>query len=159
MHKLSFNYIKDVDEFNEKFNIYIDGKKMESEPLMVEPGLHEIKVEQYHILNSVYFLFGAFLMAISFFGYATESAYLLRRWGRFAVNKLTIDVQKDETVTIRLHRHKKWFLSDGYRLNIKYGEIENTKSIEKRNFFTVLGTVVFTLIPFLITAGIIWLFN
>jgi len=159
MHKLSFNYLKDVDEFNEKFYIYIDGKKMESEPLMIEPGLHEIKVEQYHILNSIYFLFGAFLMAINFFASATESAYLLRRWGRFAVNKLTIDVQKDETVTIRLHRHKKWFLSDGYQLNIKCGAIENTKSIEKRNIFTVLGTFVFALIPFLIIAGIIWLFN
>jgi len=78
MHKLSFNYIKYTDEFNKKFNIYIDGKRMKSETLMVEPGLHEIKVEQYHILNSVYFLFGAFLMAISFFGYATESAYLLK---------------------------------------------------------------------------------
>jgi hypothetical protein len=159
MHRLSFNYLKDIDEFNEKLIIFIDGKKMESEPLMIEPGLHEIKVEQYHILNSVYFLFGAFLMAIGFFAYATESAYLLRRWGRFAVNKLTIDVQKDETVTIRLHRHKKWFLNDCYQLNIKFGEIENTRSIEKRNFFTVLGTVVFTLIPFLIIAGIIWLFN
>ena len=159
MHRLSFNYLKDKDEFNEKLNIFIDEKKIESEPLMIEPGLHEIKVEQYHILNNVYFLFGAFLMAISFFGYATESAYLLRRWGRFAVNKLIIDVQKDETVTIRLHRQKKWFLSDRYQLNIKYGEIENTRSIEKRNLFTVLGTFVFTLIPFLIIAGIIWLFN
>jgi hypothetical protein len=159
MHKISFNYLKDVDESNEALIIFIDGKKTESEPLMVEPGLHEIKVEQYHILNSAYFLFGALLMAISFFGYATESAYLFRRWGRFAVNKLTFDVQKDETVTIRLHRHKKWFLSDGYQLNIKYGEIENTRSIEKRNIFTVLGTFVFTLIPFLIIAGIIWLFN
>jgi len=69
-------------------------------------------------------------MAISFFGYAIESAYLLRRWGRFAVNKLTIDVQKDETVTIRLHRHKKWFLSDGYhnfkKLNKKIVWIGNT---------------------------------
>jgi len=159
MHKLSFNYLKDVDEFNEALIIFIDGKKLESEPLMVEAGLHEIKVEQYQILNSVYFMFGALLMAISFFGYTTESAYLLRRWGRFAVNKLTIDVQKDETITIRLHRHKKWFLSDGYQLYIKYGEIENTRSTEKRNLFTILGTVVYALIPFVIIAGIVLLFN
>jgi len=159
MHRLSFNYLKAVDEFNETLIIFLDGKKMESEPLMIEPGLHEIKVEQYHILNNVYFLFGALLMAIGFFAHATESAYLIRRWGRFAVNKLSIDVQMDETVTIRLHRHKKWFLGDGYQLNIKFGTIENSKSIEKRNLFTVLGTLVFALIPFLIIAGIVWFFN
>ncbi|MFH2116843.1 MAG: hypothetical protein ABII85_02225 [Bacillota bacterium] len=159
MYKLSFNYLKDVDEFNEKLIIYIDGEKMESEPLMIEPGLHEVKVEQYHILNSGYFLFGALLMAMGFFGYATESAYLLRRWGRFAICKLTINVQKDEQVIIRLHRHKKWFLSDGYQLSVKYEQVENANSTEKRNLFTVLGTFVFALIPFLVFAGIIWLFN
>lgn len=55
MYKLLFNYLKDVDEFNEKLIIFVDDKKLESETLLMEAGLHEIKVEQYHILNNKYF--------------------------------------------------------------------------------------------------------
>ena len=66
MYKLLFNYLKDVDEFNEKLIIFVDDKKLESETLLIEAGLHEIKVEQYHILNSKYFVFGTILMAFGF---------------------------------------------------------------------------------------------
>jgi hypothetical protein len=159
MYKLLFNYLKDVDEFNEKLIIFVDDKKLESETLLIEVGLHEIKVEQYHILNNKYFLFGALLMAFGFFSYATESAYLLRRWGRFAVCKLTVDVQQDEQIKIRLHRQKKWGLSDGYQLSIKSDQEESVDSIEKRNIFTFLGTVILFLIPLAIIIGIVALFN
>lgn len=159
MYKLLFNYLKDVDEFNQKLIIFVDDKKSESETLLIEAGLHEIKVEQYHILNNKYFLFGAILMAFGFFGYATESAYLLRRWGRFAVCKLTVDVQQDEQIKIRLHRQKKWFLGDRYQLSIKSDHEESIDSIEKRNVFTFLGTIVLFLIPLAIIIGIVALFN
>lgn len=98
-------------------------------------------------------------MAFGFFGYATESAYLLRRWGRFAVCKLTIDVQQDEQIKIRLHRQKKWFLGDRYQLSIKSGHEESIDSIEKRNIFTILGTIILLLIPCVIIIGIVALFN
>ena len=159
MYKLLFNYLKDVDEFNEKLIIFVDDKKLESETLLIEAGLHEIKVEQYHILNSKYFVFGTILMAFSFFGYATESAYLLRRWGRFAVCRLTIDVQQDEQIKIRLNRQKKWFLGDRYQLSIKSDYEESNDSIEKRNIFTILGTIILFLIPLVIIIGIVALFN
>jgi|GEM_PF-5248181 len=159
MYKLLFNYLKDVDEFNEKLIIFVDDKKLASETLLIEAGLHEIKVEQYHILNNKYFLFGAVLMSFGFFGHATESAYLLRRWGRFAVCKLTIDVQQDEQIKIRLHRQKKWFLGDRYQLSIKSGHEASNDSIEKRNIFTFLGTIVLFLIPLAIIIGKVALFN
>jgi len=159
MYKLLFNYLKDVDEFNEKLIIFVDDKKIESETLLIEAGLHEIKVVQYHILNNKYFLFGAILMAFGFFGYAKESAYLLRRWGRFAVCKLIVDVQQDEQVKIRLHRKKKWFLGDRYQLSIKSDHEESIDSIEKRNIFTFLGTIILFLIPLAIIIGIVALFN
>lgn len=57
MYKLLFNYLKDVDEFNEKLIIFVDDKRLESETLLIEAGLHEIKVVQYHMLNNKYFLF------------------------------------------------------------------------------------------------------
>ncbi|MDI6453775.1 hypothetical protein [Peloplasma aerotolerans] len=159
IHKLSFNYLKDVDEFNEKLIIFVDNKKLESETLLIEAGLHEIKVEQYHILNNKYFLFGAILMAFLFFGYATESAYLLRRWGRFAVCKLIIDVQQDEKIKIRLYRQKEWFLGDRYQLSIKSDHEESIDSIEKRNIFTFLGTIILLVIPVGVIAGVVALFN
>jgi hypothetical protein len=159
IHKLSFNYLKDVDEFNEKLIIIVDNKKLESETLLIEAGLHEIKVVQYHILNNKYFLFGAILIAFGFYVYATESAYLLRRWGRFAVSILTVDVQQDEQIKIRLHRQKKWFLSDRYQLSIKSDHEECIDSIERRNMFTFLGTIVLFLIPLAIIIGIVALFN
>ena len=67
MYKLLFNYLNNVDEFNEKLIIFVDDKKLASETLLIEAGLHEIKVEQYHILNNKYFLFGAVLMSFGFF--------------------------------------------------------------------------------------------
>ena len=159
MYKLLFNYLKDVDEFNEKLIIFVDDKKLASETLLIEAGLHEIKVEQYHSLNNKYFLFGAILMAFGFFGYATESTYLLRRWGRFAVCKLTVDVQQDEQIKIRLHRQKKWFLYDRYQLSIKSDHEESIDSIEKRNIFTFLGTIFVCLVPIAILIGIVALVN
>ena len=98
-------------------------------------------------------------MAFGFFGYAKESAYLLRRWGRFAVCKLIVDVQQDEQVKIRLHRKKKWFLGDRYQLSIKSDHEESIDSIEKRNIFTFLGTIILFLIPLAIIIGIVALFN
>lgn len=159
IHKLSFNYLKDVDEINEELIIYIDGNKFESEPLIIESGLHEIKVEQYHILNNKYFMLVAFPMAFGLFVGATESAYLLRRWGRFALCKLTVDVQQDEQIKIRLHRQKKWFLGDRYQLSIKSNHEESNDSIEKRNIFTILGTIILLLIPLAIIIGLVALFN
>lgn len=159
IHKLSFNYLKDVDEFNEKLIIIVDNKKLDSETLLIEAGLHEIKVEQYHILNNKYFLFGAILTAFLFFGYATESAYLLRRWGRFAVCKLTLDVQQDEQIKIRLYRQKKWFLGDRYQLSIKSKYEESIDSIEKRSIYTFLGAISLLLVLAAIITGILALFN
>lgn len=159
LHKLSFDYLRDVDEFNETLNIYIDGKKMISEPLMIESGRHEIIVEQQHILNSIYFLFGTFLMVFGFFAYATESAYLFRRWGRYAVCRLSIDVNKDDTVKIRIHRLKSWFLSDRYQITIQYKDTKSEKSVEKRSVYTILGTITFILLPALIVYGIVSIAN
>lgn len=159
MHKLVFNFLKNVDEFNEKLIIFVDGKKLESDQLLIEAGLHEIKVEQYHILNSKYFFLNVFLVIFGLFAHAIESAYLLRRWGRFAISTLVLDVQKDKQIKIRLNRHRKWFLSDRYQLNIQSENVESVDSIEAVNLSTFFGTLLICLIPLAIISCIVALIN
>ena len=159
MHKLTLNYIKDVDEFNETFSIFVDHVKIETGEAIVESGKHEINIEQEHIFNNKFFILSALLMVVLFFGYSTESAYLLRRWGRFAVAKCNIDVSEDETIAIRLHKQKIRFLTDKYRVEIKSEKITNFDAFEGRTFYTIFGTLFFLLFPVLIIYLLIIIFN
>jgi hypothetical protein len=67
---------------------------------------------------------------------------------------MTVDVEQDEQIKIRLHRHKKWVLGNRNRLSIKSDHVESTDSIERRNIFTFLGSMLVCLIPTGILIGI-----
>lgn len=83
---------------------------MEFDYLLMESGLPKSK-SAISFLNNKYFYYW-FLVIFGFLAHVIESAYLLRRWGRVAVYKLTLDVKNDDQIKIRLYRHKTWFLSD-----------------------------------------------
>lgn len=160
MPKLTIVMKKFFDEFNEDLSIIIDNVQVDkSNVISLESGEHILYVQQQHMYNNKFFLLLPLLVIFGFIAASKESAYLFRRWGKFATLECKINVgENDEEISIDLQRKRLGLFLDSYSIGVT-NEMSHSKSIEVRNVRTILGTIMFFMYISIFVVLLVYLFK